>query len=495
MTGSKSLVGSSTSSSQPFQSSTLSSSNIALPTVNLNTTNIISSNLPNSGGNAMAPNNPANTKSSTPSSLMTTSTLSGLRMISMPVNSSGNKSASPTLQGQVSNAGDLKTEGNMTQNALLKQLLSSSSVPPKSESFPANKPSDETATKEGSNKPTLSTLASQLPKVSSEVSKASTTTTESTPSSMPNPSAQFSTTANVGPLQSITKNISQQPQSMSMSTGPQSMSMSTGSQSMSVGSMSNTTLSSSIGNKQIEQPPEGLAGMIAENSHKLSLAKLPNQPVPPTSLTGVIQVQPNSVGSSLGMTTGGGPAGQMLHQQRPGMPLRAQTPGSGPPPGSMQQGPPGQVMRPGGIQNLLQAQVPVPPGELGNKVGNNQQPNNGPPQQQHGNTVFQQQQQFRMQHHGNIRGPRPTQQTDQQQQFRMQHPSAADQQQQMRMQHHMQMQQQQQQIRMQQQLGGGGGVNSNVVGGVGGNYDPPQQIVGRASHPGMISKEYKLVKF
>ncbi|MCP3665932.1 MAG: hypothetical protein GY696_26120, partial [Gammaproteobacteria bacterium] len=196
--------------------------------------------------------------------------------------------------------------------------------------------------------------------------------------------------------------------------------------------------------------------MIAENSHKLSLAKLPNQPVPPTSLTGVIQVQPNSVGSSLGMTTGGGPAGQMLHQQRPGMPLRAQTPGSGPPPGSMQQGPPGQVMRPGGIQNLLQAQVPVPPGELGNKVGNNQQPNNGPPQQQHGNTVFQQQQQqqqFRMQHHGNIRGPRPTQQTDQQQQFRMQHPSAADQQQQMRMQHHMQMQQQQQQIRMQQQLG------------------------------------------
>ena len=248
---------------------------------------------------------------------------------------------------------------------------------------------------------------------------------------------------------------------------------------MSVGSMSNTSLGASMGNKQIEQPPEGLAGMIAENSHKLSLAKLPNQPVPPTSLAGVIQVQPNSVGS-LGMTTGGPPPGQMLHQQRPGMPPRAPTPGSGPP-GTMQQGP-GQVMRPGGIQNLLQAQVPVPPGELGNKVGNNQQPN-GP--QQHGQTVFQQQQQFRMQHHGNIRGGRP-QQPDQQQ-FRMQHPSA-DQQQQMRMQHHMQMQQQQQQIRMQQL-----GVNSSV-GGVGGNYDPPQQIVGRAPHPGMISKEYKLGK-
>ncbi len=406
-------------------------------------------------------------------------------MISMPVNNAGNKSASPTsLQGQVSNAGDLKTEGNMTQNALLKQLLSSSSVPPKSESFPGNKPSDETATKDP-NKPTLSTLASQLPKVSSDTSKPSTTTTESTASSMPNPSAQFSTTTNVGPPhQNITKNASQQPHSMSMSTGgPPSMSMSTGPQSMPIGSMSNTSLSSSMGNKQIEQPPEGLAGMIAENSHKLSLAKLPNQPVPPTSLAGVIQVQPNSVGSQLGMTTGGPPPGQMLHQQRPGMPPRAPTPGSGPP-GSMQQGP-GQVMRPGGIQNLLQAQVPVPPGELGNKVGNTQQPNG--PQQQHGQTVFQQQQQqFRMQHHGNIRGGRP-QQPDQQQ-FRMQHPSA-DQQQQMRMQHHMQMQQQQQQIRMQQL-----GVNSSVGGVGGGNYDPPQQIVGRAPHPGMISKEYKLGK-
>ena len=60
-----------------------------------------------------------------------------------------------------------------------------------------------------------------------------------------------------------------------------------------------------------EQIPEGLAGMIAENSHKIPIAKLPNQPVPPNSLTGVVQVQP-STGAAPPMSQSGAPPGEHI---------------------------------------------------------------------------------------------------------------------------------------------------------------------------------------
>merc|ERR1740139_944477 len=98
---------------------------------------------------------------------------------------------------------------------------------------------------------------------------------------------------------------------------------------------------------------EGLAGLLSENSHKIpvaQLSQLPTQPVPPTSLGGVVPLQP--------------PSPAIIQQQlRPPM---------------VQQ----QSMRPqgpGGIQGLLQSQVPVPPGQLPNT----------PQMQQH---MFQQQQ-------------------------------------------------------------------------------------------------------
>merc|ERR1719419_1355140 len=93
---------------------------------------------------------------------------------------------------------------------------------------------------------------------------------------------------------------------------------------------------------------EGLAG------HLSAVAKLPTQPVPPTSLTGVVQVQPNS-------------ASTVITPQS----LRPQQTGIRPP-------------VPGGIQNLLQSQVPIPPAQL---------PASATQQVQQQRTMLQQQQQ------------------------------------------------------------------------------------------------------
>ena len=458
---------SSTNQQKPFQSSSLSSSTISLPTVNLNPANIISTNLPSTGITGMASSAPGSTisrqgviappgsKVSTPSGLMTTSTLGGPRMITMPVSSTG-QLGPPSGAASLMSTEPSKTEGSLTQNALLKQLLSSSSAPPKSETFPVK--SGEEASKEVPMKPTLSNLASQLPKVSSEVSKAMSST--ESPSTTLGGTPQFST--------STTTNIPQPQMKPGM---PSSMPMS----SVSNQGLAQTT-TSKLGSNMIQKPdaPEGLAGMIAENTHKIPLAKLPNQPVPPTSLTGVIQVQPNSV-SSAGLPPQQNPGPGILQQQRPGMPQHQNTsmPTSG------QQGP-GGVMRqmPGGIQNLLQSQVPIPPGELGNKVVVSSQQQLLQQQQQLAKTGPQLQQSPQQQH-GGFQPQHP-----QQHQFRMQMqgaggpPTTADQ---MRMQHQMQMQQQirMQQQQQQQQNGGKPGVV------VGGSYEPPQQIVGRVPHSGI----------
>merc|ERR1719319_1426614 len=160
---------------------------------------------------------------------------------------------------------------------------------------------------------------------------------------------------------------------------------------------------------------EGLAGLLSENSHKIPVAQLPTQPVPPTSLGGVVPLQP--------------PSPAIIQQQlRPPMGQ----------PGMRPQGP-------GGIQGLLQSQVPVPPGQLPNT----------PQMQQH---MFQQQQ---------LQQQRMQQQQQREQQMRQQQlQQQQQQQQQIRMQQMQQQQQQQQQA-------------SN-------NFEPPQQIVSmqqRLPHP------------
>ena len=346
----------------PFQSSTLSSSNISLPMVNLNTTNIISNSFPSQGPG------PNLMGKSTPSGLLTTNTNQGPRMMA-------SQGTGPSAAQTQSKFGE-----SMTQNVLLKQLLSSSTVPPKSESFPSKMMENkEPAVVQ---KPTLSTLASQIPSVGNEVGKPP----EQMNPGGSNPPPQFN------PAQSQSPLLAQQL----------------------TGNKSPVTPISTMSTARVDQPAslqEGLAGMLSENSHKIPMAQLPNQPVPPNSLTGVVQVQPNSGPMSMGSIV-----------QRPQM---------------SQQG----MIRPGGIQNLLQSQVPVPPGQL-------------PPQQ------LQQQQ---------IRPQLPPQSLYQQQQQQLhQHKLQQEQlrNQQLQMQQ-MRMQQHQQQ---QQQMASSG-------------FEPPQQIVGISSMP------------
>jgi hypothetical protein len=104
----------------------------------------------------------------------------------------------------------------------------------------------------------------------------------------------------------------------------------------------------------------------------------------------------------------------------------------------------------GGIQNLLQSQVPIPPGQLG------------------GSQVSPMQQQ--LQHHQHLQ-----QQQQQQALYQMQQQRIQDQQQMMRirMQHHQEQQQQQQVARM---------VGNS-------NFEPPQQMVAGVGGPSMVQQQ------
>merc|ERR1719430_2751098 len=146
---------------------------------------------------------------------------------------------------------------------------------------------------------------------------------------------------------------------------------------------------------------EGLAGHLA------TVAKLPTQPVPETSLAGVVQVQPNSSAAA-------------MNPMNPQM-QRMQVPASMP-----------MTRPPGGIQNLLQSQVPVPQGQL--------PPGNPMKQQQQQQGMMQQQQQAQ-----------PRQMMPQQMQQQMVQPQQQMQQQQQQ-QHQLQQQRMQHEQLRQQQL-------------------------------------------
>ena len=415
----------------PFQSSTLSSSNFSLPTVNKNTTNIITQNIPTTKEGVRMISN-----------LITTNAYQGPRMMALPTS---NTSSAPT--------GDLSMNKGESTNVLLKQLLSSSTIPPKSDSV-----SSMSTTGELKEPPQiqLSSLASQVPSVSTEINQGkqgpgdeqfqsqhlaaksqspllaqqlSSNKSSLMPHSMSSSialgipqgiptgvSQSFSSGVSQGiPSGMLQSTPSGLPQSMqagisqgmsggthpgmnvAMSSTNHSVMPSGNSSGMSASTAMTSGIHSSMSSGKMDQPAnmqEGLAGMLVENSHKISMAKLPNQPVPPNSLAGVVQVQPN----------------QESIIQRPPIPQQ-------------------NVIRhmSGGIQNLLQSQVPVPPGQLSTQQHMQQQ------------TIYQQQQQ-------------QLHQQKMQEQLR-----------------HQQLQMQQQQIRMQQQ-------QHQQQQGM--NFDPPQQIVG-----------------
>ena len=444
----------------PFQSSTLSSSNISLPMVNLNTTNIISNSFPQAA--AAAANSSAAVKT-TPGGLLTTNTIQGPRMMSLPTAQGGSATVG---QPPGAPAGQTKPGESMTQNVLLKQLLSSSTVPPKSETFPsaaaavaskmlepgkelvaaasvASQQPTAAATAAAANaavmKPTLSTLASQIPSIVSEVGQVGLKTAAAAISADQPSMASGMQQHQQQPPSSMTSQGSLHPGQLQPSSQSPLLAQQLaggapkppmgGGPPLGPAAGAATTTSTAAGHR-LDQPAslqEGLAGMLSENSHKIPMApKLPNQPVPPTSLTGVVQVQPNSSGPP--------PMGSII--QRPQMPQQQ--------PQQQQQA---GMMRPGGIQNLLQSQVPVPPGQL--------------PQQQ-----LQQQQQQQLQSRPQM-PPQSLYQQQQQQlhQHKLQQEQLRNQQLQMQ-----QMRMQQQHQQQQQQMASNG-------------FEPPQQIVGMGSMP------------
>merc|ERR1719422_2545001 len=369
---------------------------------------------------------------------------------SMSVPGSAISSDPSTKNSMAGNSGQPETQ---TQNALLKQLLSSTPTPksssdtsPVKTSFSLeaqlDQPTDniEKDEKYNTTKPTLSSLASQIP----------------------NPQGQANQAASPTPGQTkVTQSVGQAPTVMappSMLQGPSAPAVSNPGSHI-------AQQNSSGANPSITSPPpmatstptkveaspasmsEGLAGHLA------TVAKLPTQPVPETSLAGVVQVQPNSSTA---------PMNPMNPQMQ-----RMQGPTSMP-----------MTRPPGGIQNLLQSQVPVPQGQLpqGNPMmqqqqqqqqqGMMQQQQGQPrqmmpqqmqqqmvqPQQQMQQQQMQQQQRMQMQHPVSQMGsPQMIQQQQQQQQQQMQHEQLRQQQlqhmqqmQQQRMQHMQQMQQMQQ---------------------------------------------------
>merc|ERR1719275_53234 len=237
-----------------------------------------------------------------------------------------------------------------TQNALLKQLLSSTPTPksssdtsPVKTSFSLeaqlDQPTDniEKDEKYNTTKPTLSSLASQIP----------------------NPQGSANQAASPTPGQTkVTQAVGQSPTIMA----PPSMLQGSPAPPVSNPGSYIAQQSSSGGSTSITSPPpmatstptkvetspasmsEGLAGHLA------TVAKLPTQPVPETSLAGVVQVQPNSSAAA-------------MNPMNPQM-QRMQGPASMP-----------MTRPPGGIQNLLQSQVPVPQGQLppGNPMMQQQQ--------------------------------------------------------------------------------------------------------------------------
>merc|ERR1712130_659053 len=135
---------------------------------------------------------------------------------------------------------------------------------------------------------------------------------------------------------------------------------------------------------------EGLAGHLA------TVAKLPTQSVPETSLAGVVQVQPNSSAAA-------------MNPMNPQM-QRMQGPASMP-----------MTRPPGGIQNLLQSQVPVPQGQLppGNPMMQQQQQQQGLMQQQQAQPRQMMPQQMQQQM---VQPQQQMQQQQQRMQIQQQHP-------------------------------------------------------------------------
>merc|ERR1719228_1760303 len=296
-------------------------------------------------------------------------------------------------------AGNSAQPETQTQNALLKQLLSSTPTPksssdtsPVKTSFSLeaqlDQPTDniEKDEKYNTTKPTLSSLASQIP----------------------NPQGSANQAASPTPGQTkVTQAVGQSPTMMA----PPSMLQGSPAPQVSNPGSYVAQQNSSGGSPSITSPPpmatstptkvetspasmsEGLAGHLA------TVAKLPTQPVPETSLAGVVQVQPNSSAA---------PMNPMNPQMQ-----RMQGPTSMP-----------MTRPPGGIQNLLQSQVPVPQGQLppGNPMMQQQQ------QQQQQQGMMQQQQ------------AQPRQMMPQQMQQQMVQPQQQMQQQQMQQQQRMQMQ-------------------------------------------------------
>merc|ERR1719331_1142362 len=350
-----------------------------------------------------------------------------------------------------------------TQNALLKQLLSSTPTPksssdtsPVKTSFSLEAQLDqhtdniEKDEKYNTTKPTLSSLASQIP----------------------NPQGSANQAASPTPGQTkVTQAVGQSPTMMA----PPSMLQGSPAPPVSNPGSYIAQQSSSGGSTSITSPPpmatstptkvetspasmsEGLAGHLA------TVAKLPTQPVPETSLAGVVQVQPNSSAAA-------------MNPMNPQM-QRMQGPASMP-----------MTRPPGGIQNLLQSQVPVPQGQLppGNPMMQQQQ------QQQQQGMMQQQQAQPRqmMPQQMQQQMVQPQQQMQQQQRMQMQHPVSQMgnpqmiqqqgpmmSQQMQQQQHQLQQQRMQHEQLRQQQLQHMQQMQQQRMQHGGPGFEPPQQVV------------------
>merc|ERR1719495_449756 len=399
----------------------------------------------------------------------TQSLLSSALSAQSSIKSSAQLMMNQSQENVSSTSGAILTQAEtQNQNALLKQLLSSTptqksntDTSPVKTSFSLEAQLDQPTDNETYKslpKQTLSSLATKIPNPQTHVGPqgqgiAQTKVTTPTPNQMQpqNIMAPPPSNPNVAGLQNQSPSNPQQSPLLAQQ-------LSSGGSTPTQSSTPSTTMSP-MKTDSTASMSEGLAG------HLSAVAKLPTQPVPPNSLAqaGVVQVQPNS-------------ASTVITPQ----PLRPQ-------------GQP-QGMRPpvpGGIQNLLQSQVPIPPNQLQMQqqralLQQQQQQQRVMQQQQLQQQQLQQQQQQQqtpttpissgaMPISPQIQQQRAMLQQQQLQQQQMQHKQEQQQQlQQQRLQHEqlrqqqMQHMQQQQQLRMQQQQQQ---QASN-------NFEPPQQIVG-----------------
>ena len=377
--------------------------------------------------------------------------------------------------GVLSSGGNLGVDQGMAQNALLKQLLSSSTVTPKAASSSSGVGMTDTSpVKTASSggciagasgaenmsdidrfkqlpKQVLSTMASQLPNPQASTALENPLLVPpggsgvAAPVSCSAPTPPSSTSGSLVHSAQYHHHHSQQQQASPL-LAQQLSSASTGPMPQPPSGLPHNIMSMSPG--RADQPAslqEGLAGMLAENSHRIPMApRLPNQPVPPSSLTGVVQVQPGTTTMAqqqpyrpqYGGGGGGGVGG--VSQPQAGMMMGQQ----------QQQQQQQQPHMTGGIQNLLQSQVPIPPGQLGGPV----------------NPIQQQQ----LQHHQHMQQQQQQQALYQQQQQRMQQEQMMRQQQLQMQSQHIRMQHHQQQ---QQAAAAAGMVPNN-------SFEPPQQMVG-----------------